>query len=256
MSAVGEGPRGHFGALDRLRFFTRPGACLFILGHQRCYSSLLAHILGSSPEIAGYYEHQRAYGRFSDVWRLKYRLSCEFPAKKNRYWLDKILHDIYPIRSGLLSEPNHRVIFLLRRPEAVLRSILNMKKWIHGEEYQVGQSDLDRAVEHYTERLSTLKRQSREMSCPKIVLEAERLITEPEQVLDQLTRFLDLNLPLSRDYELFSRTGVGGYGDPSPWIARSRVVDSRQEYSSAGLVLPDLEGAYRDAIETIRRNVA
>src|SRR5688572_25028043 len=65
---------------------------LFVIGHMRSYSSLLAHILGSHPRIVGYAEMHQKYRTVLDLLELsrKVERTCD-KGCAGRYVLDKIL---------------------------------------------------------------------------------------------------------------------------------------------------------------------
>ena len=102
---------------------TRRRSPLFILSHMRSYSSVLSHVLGSHPEIDGYCETHLRYRFALDFLRLQWRVRrLTGEPLSGRFVLDKILHN-YSLASSVLERPQARVIFLLRQPADVLRSL-------------------------------------------------------------------------------------------------------------------------------------
>ena len=59
--------------------YLRTAGYLFVVGHMRSYSSLLAHILGSHPRIVGYAEMHQKYRNVLDLLELtrKVERTCD-----------------------------------------------------------------------------------------------------------------------------------------------------------------------------------
>src|SRR4051812_40983666 len=67
---------------------------LLLLSHMRSYSSLLAHVLGSSPEVDGYGETLLRYQLPLDLWRLRRQVRRSTGQPLRGTWLlDKVLHN-------------------------------------------------------------------------------------------------------------------------------------------------------------------
>src|SRR5215210_2506560 len=80
---------------------------ILFVSHMRSYSTLLGHLVGSHPQIAGYTEQHRSYGSFSDLTGLCYgvwRVS-DFEVKGD-YLFDKLLHDKHTISDEVLARPD------------------------------------------------------------------------------------------------------------------------------------------------------
>ena len=103
---------------------------IFILSHMRSRSTLLAHILGSNPEIGGYFELHKSYLNWLDLIIL--RLRVQLDNKNIKFALDKILWNRLQISEKICLKENLKIIFLLRKPEDTIKSII------------------DQVVEHYT----------------------------------------------------------------------------------------------------------
>ena len=111
----------------------RPGVFLsrrsyiLVLGHMRSYSSVLCHILGSHPEIAGYAEMHLSYRNVLGLLRLRsgvFRpLGCVLPG---RFVLDKVLRDEYAVAPSILRREDVNAIVVVRRPAESIRSVLAM----------------------------------------------------------------------------------------------------------------------------------
>ena len=75
---------------------------LFVLSHMRSFSSLLCHILGSHPEIAGYAEAHQAYAGRADLLQLTRKVESTLEgAVAGRYVLDKRHPTVPPPQSAV-----------------------------------------------------------------------------------------------------------------------------------------------------------
>jgi hypothetical protein len=204
----------------------RENSYLFIVGHMRSFSSLLSHILGSHPEISGYVEtHQSYYGR-TDLNALRRRVRETTGARDDcRYVLDKILHNQFYIAPSILTRPDVKTLFLVRRPEETINSILNMMHSLQGKALRTA----EQAMQYYVARLRQLQSYSLQLEAAALFVEAERLIDDTDAVLDGLSRWLELEQPLTAEYKTFQWTGVKGYSDPSPNIKVGTVVSDPEE---------------------------
>lgn len=198
------------------------GSYLFVVSHMRSFSSLLCHILGNHPEISGYGEAQLSYFSRLDLQRLARKVQqITGSPTLGRYVLDKVLHNHREIAPGILDRPEIRVIFLLRNPEDTLRSILNMS---HARGHKGKFSDPMQVLDYYVTRLRQLEDYCAHLGGNALFLESERLLSDTERVLVELSRWLDLGAPLKPDYRTFRFSGEAGYGDPSPTILAGTVV--------------------------------
>ena len=127
---------------------------ILVLGHMRSYSSVLCHVLGSHPEIAGYAEMHLPYRNVLDLLRLRSRvfrsLGCVLPG---RFVLDKVLHDEYVVAPSILRREDVNAIVVVRRPAESIRSVLAMGERIPSVGWY---SDVDAVVDYYVKRLRSL----------------------------------------------------------------------------------------------------
>jgi hypothetical protein len=230
-----------------------PRGHLFVLGHMRSYSSLLCHILGSHPEIDGYCETHIKYRWHLDLLRLRRRvMQLTGEPLRGRYVLDKMLHD-YPLAGSILRSTRARGIVLLREPRATVRSIMNM-----GLRYSrsiAWYRDVDAVAAYYERRLASLVRLADQMPGRVLFVEAERLLSATEPVLQDIDSFLALGQPLQSSYRQFAHTGEAHYGDPSESIRSGNIADARA--APAGIILPEtvishLERLYRACAASLR----
>lgn len=90
---------------------------ILVLSHMRSYSSLLCHILGSHPQIAGYAEmHQGSRGRL-DLLRLRARACRSLGGKLDgEFVLDKVLHNEYSISDSIINQANSTAVISGQKP--------------------------------------------------------------------------------------------------------------------------------------------
>lgn len=193
---------------------------LFILSHMRSRSSVLAHILGSNSNICGYRELGCPYSSRLSLKKMNIALSYEMHCNlKEKYLLDKILHN-YFISEKVLNFSRLKAIFLLRNPNSTIKSIINMGH-ITGKEWY---KDPSQAMEYYCSRLATLQNYSEKLDGRYLFVESSELVDNTERTLEEITEWLDLDEPLSKNYSTFKNTGRPGYSDPSRNIMSGVII--------------------------------
>lgn len=184
---------------------------LFLFSHMRSRSSVLSHILGSSPDITGYTELQIPYLNRVHLLKMKLLLYKDFKVDlQGQYLLDKILHNKIPFSSEILKIANPKIIFLLRKPEDTIKSIVHMNLATGIQDY----STVEEALDYYCSRLLHLERLSKKMSGRFFFIESDELIDNADEVLSRLSNWLQLENKLSKYYSIFKKTGTPGFGDP------------------------------------------
>lgn len=198
-------------------------APLVVLSHMRSRSSVLCHVLGSHPEVLGYSELRIRQGD----WRQKLptKLAQEFGSKavaEARWHVDKILHWSAPLAAA--NKKDVFFLFLLRKPEATLRSIVHMCR----RPGAVVKLDTpERAFQYYAERLVELMRVA-SWGVKSCYVEAEALVERTDLTLANLTAWLGLTSSLRAEYEQFTNTGKPGFGDPMGQLAGGVVRPTPQ----------------------------
>jgi hypothetical protein len=192
---------------------------VFICGHMRSGSSLLLHVLNTSPEVIGYGELLRGYrtrGDFAGAALQVYR-SFGRVVPRERYVLDKVLHDRFLPDPGLLDCAEARTIFLLRSPEESLPSIAKLPRF---ERHGPG-----KVLTYYLGRLRWMSQAVRRIDPTRWVhLTYTDLVDQPETEFRQIERLLALNTPLTTRYSLIWSTGEARIGDPSKRIREGVIV--------------------------------
>ncbi len=202
---------------------SRPSV-LLLLGHMRSGSTLMLHLLLTNPEVSALGERGVAYASSADLARLAIatRMAHRGPFRRLRYVVDQVNHNELTPNDSLLQDPRVRALFLLRRPEAAVASILELYRVYYPQPWSVC-----RAVDYYVERLEGLIRLSDILRGPTraALISFETLLELPAETLEALRLFLGLRHGFSQTYRTYSFTR--GWGDPGPNIAAGRIVRHR-----------------------------
>lgn len=201
---------------------------ILLMSHMRSHSSLLAHILGSHPEIDGYSELHLSYLGPTDLRAMTPLIEkATGRRRRGRYALDKVLHNDKVVDASILRRDDVRTIFLLRHPAGTIPSLMRITD---------NRVRADQAVGYYLARLEQLDRYSALAGHRAAFVEAERLVADAAVELGRLTRYLGLATPLEPTYERFPLSGVEGHGDFSPNILAGKVL--RDDERDPGSVAP------------------
>ena len=241
-----------------VKFATKPAMWkrkryLFIIGHMRSYSTLFSHLLGTHEAICGYAEMHQGYTKRIDLWRLFLRLEQdELHPEQSQILLDKVLHSRYRIATKVLLRPDVHVIFVIRSPEATIRSILNMQQKLTKRKKPIHE---DEVVDYYCGQLRYIAQTALLLKTRALFVDADRIVDESETLLQSVQRFLGLSQPFLSEYRLFRHTGQKGYGDPSEKIRSGKIEREKNDYSEIVLDAVNLQRAqkqYMECIATLR----
>lgn len=226
---------------------------VFILGHMRCGSTALSHVLCGHPAISGFGEAHLAYdhpGALGPLALAQMRRSAWKP--RARFLFDKILHSRY---DGLVDPQFHdaRAVFLVRSPTETIRSIRHLFTAIGSDEYPT-----DAAVaDYYEERLTRLCASwPRFAAGQRIGLSFTELTSAPELALARISSVLDLSPPLANRYDRLEKAVIPGAGDPLSSHKFNAIVQQDQTSTSDRAAPPlqlcsarcsILEALYREA---------
>ena len=221
-------------------------ARIFLLSHMRAFTSLAGHILGSHPEINGYYEMHISYEDASALGRqLEAFLENDVLKENSRYLFDKLLHNDYLLKPEQLGLANIKILISLLEPERTIKSIVNL--FVQKEIEDLYASPVE-AANYYIARAQALADFSRTADQPYYYFDAEMFQRAPEQLLPRLSDWLELESPLSERYQIFKQTGKARKGDSSERIHSGRIDRTPVDYSH--IVIP--EDALRKAREAYR----
>lgn len=218
---------------------------IFLLSHMRAYSSLAGHILGSHLQINGYYEMHISYTDAAALDRqLAVFLESDTLKPGSRYLFDKLLHNDYALAPDKLGLPDMKILVSLRHAEPTIKSIVHLYRQKDGGDLF---DSPEKAARYYIERVRALV-DFAQSNPGYFYFDAELWQRAPEQLLSRLTAWLELDPPLSEQYQTFSHTGKPLKGDSSPRIHRGNIDRGGSDY--AHIVVP--EDALIEACEVYR----
>lgn len=230
----------------------QPHARIFLLSHMRALTSLAGHILGSHPQINGYYEMHLSYGDASALDRqLEAYLESDALKENSRYLFDKLLHNDYVLKPELFGLANIKILVSLLEPEHTIKSIVHLFAQKEIEDLYASPAE---AAKYYIARVQALAGFSRTVSQPYYYFDAELLRRAPEQLLPKLSDWLELDSPLSEHYQIFSHTGKARKGDSSERIHSGRIDRKPVDYSHVAIPADVLDAA-REAYQECRREI-
>lgn len=218
---------------------------IFLLSHMRAFSSLIGHILGSHPDINGYYEMHISYRSDSDLHKQQVLFSQQEKFKPNsRFLFDKLLHNDYELDLTGLALQKQKILITVRSPELCIKSIVNLFQ--QKEQWDIYSEPVE-ATKYYIQRLQKLSEFCLQNPQQYYYFDAELIQSSTQEMLDSLTHWLQLTPPLSSRYQFFSKTGLAGAGDSSSMIKSGKIVKEPSDYSSIkipGELLETAEKAY------------
>ena len=183
---------------------------LFVISHMRSRSTVLSHILGNNPAICGYKELHFSYKDRLSLINMQIALVKDLKCSlSNKFLFDKILHNS-TISDEVLKIAQPKIIFLLRKPEETLKSIINMGLKT-GEDIYI---DPVKVTDYYCTRLRQMEQFMSRIEKEYLFIESGDLIENSNQTLNEITNWLNLKEPLKKTYNTFRDTGVMGSGDP------------------------------------------
>lgn len=236
---------------------SQPHARIFLLSHMRAFTTLAGHILGSHPEINGYYEMHISYEDASALGRqLDVFLEGDVLKENSRYLFDKLLHNDYLLKPERFGHTKLKILISLLEPEHTIKSIVNL--FARKEVDDLYASPVE-AANYYIARVGTLADFSRTAGRPYYYFDAELLQRAPERLLAKLSDWLELDSPLSERYEVFSHTGKARKGDSSERIHSGRIDRTPVDYSHVAIpeeVLRAAQEVYRECRREIIGNAA
>lgn len=206
---------------------------IFLLSHMRAFTSLAGHILGSHPQINGYYEMHISYDNVQSL-RKQLELYRENDNLKlgSRYLFDKLLHNDYALQLEQLNITGAKILIALREPEQTIKSIVNL--FAQKETDEPYASPLE-AARYYIERMTNLAEFCRNVHHSYYYFDAEMLRSAPDVLLPKLSLWLDLDSPLSERYAIFSQTGKDRKGDSSENIRSGKINQTQHDYPAISI---------------------
>ena len=218
----------------------------------RAFTSLAGHVLGSHPQINGYYEMHISYEDASALDRqLEVFRQGDVLKADSRYLFDKLLHNDDVLKPERLGLADIKILVALAEPAHTIKSIVHLFRQKPDPDLYASPVE---AANYYVERVQAIAEFCRTTDWPYTYFDAELLVRAPEQLLPRLTDWLELESPLSERYEVFSQTGKARRGDTSERVRSGRIDRARSDY--AHVVIPEealqaAREAYRECREQI-----
>ncbi len=196
---------------------------IFILGHMRSRSSLLAHILLSNPQIVGTGESNAVYQNFLKCHWMD--IKAHLKNRKipyTRIFLDQINHNTKTPNKEIIYDNKTKVIILIRQPNETISSILKLSEKFYNNSWTV----MD-AANYYLDRLKFISSilKNKKPNDIKLIL-SDQLINDDKNILQSVSHFLGLKIPLKSNYSTFSFTGL--HGDPSKNINSGYIIKANR----------------------------
>jgi hypothetical protein len=206
-----------------------PKKHIFLLSHMRSYTSLIGHIMGSNPEICGYYEMHIGYHSWRSLIRQKLLYFKQEAVKPQfSYMFDKVLHNDHKLSLAVLRGKQTKAIFCLRHPRQVIPSILKLYQCVDPT-HEIN-SELV-ATEYYIQRLRMLEQLAGSLQQAYFYLDAEALKSDTDDCLNLLSEWLNLKNRLASNYELQRHTSINRFGDPSEQLKTGRILNESSSYA-------------------------
>ncbi len=199
-----------------------PTTAVLIMGHMRCGSTLLMHLLLSHPDLIGCGERNAVYRGNVDLDKLEIASRRQQRAllSRVRYAVDQVNHDHLTPDPGLLADKRVQCVFLVREPESSIRSILELTRRFYEPWSE------SRAESYYTMRLQSLARLAGVIGRDRLVaMTYEELVADTGPALRRLEAYLGLESPLQERYTLQAFTGHRG--DPTAKIRTGGIQRDR-----------------------------
>lgn len=227
---------------------------IFILSHMRACTSVLGHILGSHPAINGYYEMHLSYASEEDLAHQTQQYTQQETIKScSRFLLDKLLHNDYKLHLQQLNLQGEKILMTLRHPEQTINSIVNLFTKKNTDDLYSYPAE---ATKYYVERLQELTKFCQEYPKHYYYFDAELIRSDTPRILATFQEWLQLDSPLSEQYQKFSKTGIAGAGDTSPAITSGKVVSEANQYDSTldAILLQKSTQAYQNSRQQLIQN--
>lgn len=232
-------------------------ARIFLLSHMRAFTTLAGHILGSHPQINGYYEMHISYEDAASLDKqLDVFLESDALKENSRYLFDKLLHNDYLLKPGQFGLANIKILISLLEPEHTIKSIVNLFAQKEIEDLYASPVE---AANYYIARVQALADFSLAANQPYYYFDAELFQRAPEKLLPKLSDWLELDSPLSERYQIFSHTGKARKGDSSERIHSGVIDRTPVDYPHVSIpeeVLHKAREVYRECRREIIGNAA
>lgn len=256
-------PRRSWGPAALAEHGLGPHDLLLVRSHMRSYSSVLSHLLGSHPQVAGSGEQHLRYQLPTDLLRLRRRVLREATRHQPPRWLlDKLLHNGLRPPERWLPPQRSRCLVFVREPLATLRSTMALERRKGAHAGMLAQPEA--ACDCYVARLHRLRQDGERLGHQALYFDAEWLHQDTAALLDGIGHWLGLDQPLQARYQTTAHTGREGYGDMGANIHSGTVLGPEHSTVRDTSGLPDLptrvraeaQAAYQRCRDALRRHCA
>jgi hypothetical protein len=200
-----------------------PAKHVLLISHMRSNSSLLSHLIGSNPQVSGYYEMHIGYYSWKSLYRQKLKYIEQNPNKPLKsIFFDKVLHDSHEVSESILNNDAVKLIFTVREPfETVVSTIKLYERVEPGHRF----STIDGAIDYYIERTNSIANMYSKVKDKNQALcfRASAVRDETDKTLASVSSFMDLKQPLSASYSIMDKTGAKLVGDSSENMLSGKV---------------------------------
>ena len=175
---------------------SEPHARIFLLSHMRAFTTLAGHILGSHPQINGYYEMHISYEDASALDRqLDVFLESDVLKENSRYLFDKLLHNDYLLKPEQLGLANIKILISLLEPEHTIKSIVNLFAQKEIEDLYASPVE---AANYYIARVQALADFSRTAESALLLFRCRAVSTRAGETASQAIRLAGAGFAVKR----------------------------------------------------------
>ncbi len=223
---------------------------VFLIGHPRSGSSLLMHILTSNPQIIGFGEYLTQYNSEKDLLKAEFdiRRKTTSLTKKIKYVANQVNHHSVTPTAKMLVSSKAKIIFILRTPQETLSSMVLLSKKRNSSLTQ------NEIAEIYNQRLTNILDIANAVPATFwIATTYTRLIEKPEETLAAISKFLNLETPLSKRYKTQKYTQI--WGDPSENITKGKIrITKSKQLNFPKKLLENCEKTYLKTLKFLQKN--
>lgn len=236
-----------------------PFKYLFVFAHMRSGSTLLVHLLNSSPDIIGYGETKTVYDDSDAFCELLSKVSLFFEKKRltETYVMDKIVQDELFVDTDLLKRSDVHSIFLVRDAIQSLPSITDMYVNVFPKYHENWTGGENEALDYYKTRLNKMLHLAKEKCSGNkpILVTYDDILNRSEEMFSTFQKTLGVQNTFSEQYALHKATGVPVIGDFSETIKSGKIQKEKPQLKR--VVSPNLiedgEYFYQQILQDLKR---
>ena len=215
-----------------------PKKHVILVSHMRANTSVTSHVIGSHPDISGYYEMHIGYYSWKSFINQKLKFheqNTEEPSTP--VYFDKVLHSEHYVNPALFDNKNALLLIALREPMATINSIVKLyTKNNPAHPCATPQH----AAEYYRDRVNDIADFAQQVPREPgfLYYDAEDITRHSKQTLEKIQHYMGLAQPFPEDYRQFSKTGERFAGDSSQHIHAGKILNKEGDTTR-----PDIDDA-------------